>query len=124
MISNRECLTFVKVFNNGTYISVLIDMISAIKRNRIEKMFDAFNRFMELTEEKELRVFTYDDERRRQLIAIRKQLIELRSKLEEAKVNKTKVVVGKTYLEILLTDVFSFFNILMFAVGGLMIAAQ
>ena len=38
--------------------------------------------------------------------------------------NKTKVVVGKTYLEILLTDLFSFFNILMFAVGGLMIAAQ
>ena len=39
-------------------------------------------------------------------------------------VNKTKVVVGKTYLEILLTDVFSFFNILLFVIGGLMIAAQ
>lgn len=38
--------------------------------------------------------------------------------------NKTRVVVGKTYLEIILTDVFSFFNILMFAIGGLMIAAQ
>ena len=39
-------------------------------------------------------------------------------------VNKTKVVVGKTYLEIILTDVFSFFNILLFAIMGLMIAAQ
>ncbi|MBO4856069.1 MAG: HAD-IC family P-type ATPase [Bacilli bacterium] len=39
-------------------------------------------------------------------------------------VNKTKVVVGKTYFEIILTDVFSFFNILLFIVAGLMIAAQ
>ena len=39
-------------------------------------------------------------------------------------VNKTNVVVGKTYLEIILTDVFSFFNVLLFAVMGLMIAAQ
>ncbi len=39
-------------------------------------------------------------------------------------VNKTKVVVGKTYFEIILTDVFSLFNILLFIVAGLMIAAQ
>lgn len=39
-------------------------------------------------------------------------------------INKTNVVVGKTYLEIILTDLFSFFNILMFVIGGLMIAAQ
>ena len=38
--------------------------------------------------------------------------------------NKTEIVVGKTYLEIIFTDVFSFFNILLFAIAGLMIAAQ
>lgn len=48
--------------------------------------------------------------------------VEQRTKL--GLVNKTKIVVGKTYLEIILTDVFSFFNILLFAIGGLMIAAQ
>ena len=37
--------------------------------------------------------------------------------------NKTNIVVGKTYLEIIFTDVFSFFNILLFAIAGLMIAA-
>lgn len=39
-------------------------------------------------------------------------------------INKTNVVVGKTYLEIILSDVFSFFNVLLFVVAGLMIAAQ
>ena len=39
-------------------------------------------------------------------------------------INKTKVVVGKTYFEIIMTDVFSFFNILLFVITGLMIAAQ
>ena len=38
--------------------------------------------------------------------------------------NRTNVVVGKTYLEIILSDVFSFFNVLLFIVAGLMIAAQ
>ena len=51
-----------------------------------------------------------------------------KSQVDERKslglVNKTRVVVGKTYLEIILTDVFSFFNILMFVIGGFMIAAQ
>ena len=39
-------------------------------------------------------------------------------------VNKTKVVVGKTYIEIIFSDVFSFFNVLLFIVAGFMIAAQ
>lgn len=39
-------------------------------------------------------------------------------------VNKTRIVVGKTYLEIIFSDVFSFFNVLLFVVAGLMIAAQ
>ena len=48
--------------------------------------------------------------------------VEERKKL--GLVNKTRVVVGKTYFEIILTDVFSLFNILLFVVAGLMIAAQ
>ena len=51
-----------------------------------------------------------------------KEQVEERKKL--GLVNKTKVVVGKTYFEIILTDVFSLFNILLFIVAGLMIAAQ
>ncbi len=51
-----------------------------------------------------------------------KEQVEERKKL--GLVNKTKVVVGKTYFEIILTDVFSLFNILLFCVAGLMIAAQ
>ena len=39
-------------------------------------------------------------------------------------INKTNVVVGKTYAEIIFTDIFSFFNVLMFIIGGLMGAAQ
>ena len=39
-------------------------------------------------------------------------------------VNKTNIVVGKTYAEIIFSDVFSFFNVLMFIIGGLMAAAQ
>lgn len=48
--------------------------------------------------------------------------VEERKKL--GLVNKTRVVVGKTYFEIILTDVFSLFNVLLFVVAGLMIAAQ
>ena len=51
-----------------------------------------------------------------------KEQVEERKKI--GLVNKTKVVVGKTYFEIILTDVFSLFNILLFVVAGLMIAAQ
>ena len=51
-----------------------------------------------------------------------KEQVEERKRL--GLTNKTKVVVGKTYFEIILTDVFSFFNILLFIVAGLMIAAQ
>lgn len=39
-------------------------------------------------------------------------------------VNKAKRVIGRTYSQILFSDVFSFFNILMFAVAGVMIYAQ
>ncbi len=39
-------------------------------------------------------------------------------------VNKTNIVVGKTYFEIIFTDVFSFFNVLLFIIAGLMIAAK
>lgn len=39
-------------------------------------------------------------------------------------VNKTNVIVGKTYFEIIFSDVFSFFNVLLFCIAGLMIAAQ
>ena len=49
---------------------------------------------------------------------------EVKKRKELGLVNKTKIVVGKTYLEIILSDVFSFFNILLFVIGGLMIAAQ
>ena len=48
--------------------------------------------------------------------------VEERKKL--CLVHKTRVVVGKTYLEIILTDVFSLFNVLLFVVAVLMIAAQ
>ncbi len=51
-----------------------------------------------------------------------KEQVEERKKL--GLVNKTKVVVGKTYFEIILTDVFSLFNVLLFVVAGLMISAQ
>lgn len=39
-------------------------------------------------------------------------------------INKTKIVVGKTYFEIIFSDVFSFFNVLLFVVAGLMISAK
>ena len=39
-------------------------------------------------------------------------------------INETKIVVGKTYWQIILTNVFSFFNILLFVIAGLMIFAQ
>ncbi len=39
-------------------------------------------------------------------------------------VNKAKKVIGKTYTQIIFSDVFSFFNIFMFVVAGLMISAQ
>ena len=55
-------------------------------------------------------------------VGLTKQEVEERKSL--GLVNKTKIVVGKTYLEIILTDVFSFFNVLLFIIGGLMIAAQ
>lgn len=49
---------------------------------------------------------------------------EVDERIAQHLVNKTKIVVGKTYFEIIFTDVFSFFNVLLFIIGGLMIAAQ
>ena len=49
---------------------------------------------------------------------------EAQKRSELGLTNKTNIVVGKTYLEIIFSDVFSFFNILLFAIFGLMIAAQ
>lgn len=51
-------------------------------------------------------------------------LEEVNKRKELKLINKTNIVVGKTYFEIILTDVFSFFNILLFIIGGLMIAAK
>lgn len=50
------------------------------------------------------------------------QKVDERKKLKL--VNKTNIVVGKSYLQIIFTDVFSFFNVLLFIVAGLMIFAQ
>ena len=55
-------------------------------------------------------------------VGLTKQEVEERINL--GLVNKTKIVVGKTYLEIIFSDVFSFFNVLLFVIAGLMIAAQ
>ena len=49
---------------------------------------------------------------------------QVEERIKYGLVNKTNVVVGKTYAEIIFSDLFSFFNILLFAIGGLMIAAQ
>ena len=38
--------------------------------------------------------------------------------------NRSKRIIGKTYGQIIFSDLFSFFNILMFAIAGLMISAQ
>ena len=48
--------------------------------------------------------------------------VELRTR--EGFVNKTKHAVGKSYLEIIRTNVFSFFNILLFVIAGLLIYAE
>ena len=46
---------------------------------------------------------------------------QVNKRVEEGYVNKTKVVVGKTVWEILRSNVFTFFNILLFAIAGFMI---
>lgn len=49
---------------------------------------------------------------------------QIKIRQEQKLTNKTKMVVGKSYLEIILTDVFSFFNILLFIIAGLMIYGE
>ena len=49
---------------------------------------------------------------------------EVNKRKEQGLVNKTILVVGKSYWEILRTDVLSFFNILLFTIAGLMIYAN
>ena len=46
------------------------------------------------------------------------------TRINQGLTNKSKVKIGKTYLEIIFTDLFSFFNILLFVIAGFMIAAK
>lgn len=48
---------------------------------------------------------------------------QVKTRIEQKLTNKQKVKVGKSYLEIIFTDLFSFFNILLFFIAGLMIYA-
>ena len=48
---------------------------------------------------------------------------QIQERINDQLVNKTKMVIGKSYFEIILTNVFSFFNILIYIIAGLMIAA-
>ncbi len=49
---------------------------------------------------------------------------QVEERINDQLVNKTKLVVGKSYFEIILTNVFSFFNILLYAIAALMIVAK
>ena len=49
---------------------------------------------------------------------------QVTSRIESKLVNKTKMIAGKTYWEIVRTDVLTFFNNLLFVVAGLMIFAN
>ena len=49
---------------------------------------------------------------------------QVSSRIEEHLVNKTKIIAGKTYWEIIRTDVLTFFNNLLFIVAGFMIFAN
>ena len=49
---------------------------------------------------------------------------QVKSRIEQGLVNKTKMIAGKTYWEIIRTDVLSFFNILLFVIAGFMIYAN
>ncbi len=46
---------------------------------------------------------------------------QVEQRKEEGLVNKTKLVIGKSYFEIIRTDAFSFFDIILYVVAGLMI---
>ena len=49
---------------------------------------------------------------------------EVQTRLSAGQVNKTKMIAGKTYWEIIRTDVLSFFNILLFIIAGFIIFAN
>jgi len=49
---------------------------------------------------------------------------QVNSRIADKLTNKTKSAVGKSYFEIIHTNVFSFFNILLFIIAGLMIWAE
>ena len=49
---------------------------------------------------------------------------EVQSRIQAGQVNKTKMIAGKTYWEIIRTDVLSFFNILLFVIAGFIIFAN
>lgn len=46
---------------------------------------------------------------------------EVNQRIEQKLVNKTNLTVGKSYLRILMDDLFNFFNVILFVIAGLMI---
>ena len=48
---------------------------------------------------------------------------QIKTRIAEGKTNVTRIAVGKSYWEIITTNVFSFFNVLLFIIAGLMIFA-
>ena len=49
---------------------------------------------------------------------------QVQSRIQDRLTNKTSKTVGKSYFEIIMTDVFSSFNIVYFIIGGLLFAAK
>jgi len=49
---------------------------------------------------------------------------QVKERIKQGLVNKTKQAIGKSYWEIILTNVLSFFNIVLFVIAGLMIYAE
>lgn len=49
---------------------------------------------------------------------------QVKLRVEQKLVNKTKIVVGKSYFEIIMSDVFNLFNILLFVIAALMIYGE
>lgn len=49
---------------------------------------------------------------------------QVRQRVEQGLTNKTKQSVSKTYTEIIFTNIFSFFNILLFIIAGAMVAVK
>lgn len=51
-------------------------------------------------------------------------LKQVQERIDDQLVNKTKLVIGKSYFEIIMTNLFSFFNILLYIIAILMIIAK